>query len=38
MIATDAGTQTYAFKGKTRTVLYRHSTLTGWTYGFGVLH
>jgi hypothetical protein len=38
MIGTDSGTQTYAFKGKTRTVLYRHSTLTGWTYGFGVLH
>ena len=37
MIATDSGTQTYAFKGKTRTVLFRHSTLTGWTYGFGVL-
>ena len=38
MIATDSGVQTYAFKGKTRTVLYRHSTLTGWTYGFGVVH
>jgi len=37
MIATASGTQTYAFKGKTRTVLYRHSALTGWTYGFGVL-
>jgi len=38
MIATDSGTQTYAFKGKTRTVLYRHSPLTGWTYGFGIVH
>lgn len=35
MIATYAGVQTYVFKGKTRTVLYRSSTLTGWTYGFG---
>lgn len=38
MIATDSGMQTYAFKGKTRTVLYRHSALTGWTYGFGIVH
>ena len=38
MIATDSGVETYAFKGKTRTVLFRHSTLTGWTYGFGVIH
>lgn len=38
MIATDAGTERYSFKGTTRTVLFRHSNLTGWTYGFGVLH
>jgi len=38
MIATDSGVRTYAFKGKTRTVLFRHSTVTGWTYGFGVVH
>ncbi len=38
MIATDAGIETYAFRGAMRTSLYRHSTLTGWTYGFGVLH
>lgn len=38
MIATDSGVETYSFKGATRTVLYRHSALTGWTYGFGVLH
>jgi len=38
MIATDSGDLTYAFKGKLRTVLFRHSALTGWTYGFGVLH
>lgn len=37
MIETDSGTQVYTFKGKTRTVLYRHSTLTGWTYGFGIV-
>lgn len=36
--ATDAGVETYAFKDAMRTVLYRHSALTGWTYGFGVLH
>lgn len=38
MIATPSGLETYTFKGKTRTVLYRHSALTGWTYGFGVVH
>ncbi|HVA27916.1 MAG TPA: cache domain-containing protein [Candidatus Baltobacteraceae bacterium] len=38
MIATDSGYQTYTFKGKTRSVLFRHSALTGWTYGFGIVH
>ena len=38
MIATDSGVETYSFKGATRTVLFRHSMLTGWTYGFGVVH
>lgn len=38
MIATGSGVETYPFKGKMRTVLFRHSTLTGWTYGFGLLH
>lgn len=38
MIDTDSGTETYLFRGKMRTVLFRHSTLTGWTYGFGLLH
>lgn len=38
MIETPSGTETYSFKGKPRTVLYRHSTLTGWTYGFGIIH
>lgn len=38
MMTTDSGMEHYSFKGKSRTVLYRHSTLTGWTYGFGVVH
>ncbi len=37
MIATDSGVETYSFKGKMRTTLFRHSTLTGWTYGFGLI-
>lgn len=38
MIDTPSGVQRYTFKGRLRTVLYRHSALTGWTYGFGALH
>lgn len=37
MIDTPAGVETYSFKGVTRTVLYRHSALLGWTFGFGVV-
>lgn|SRR5487761_2320941 len=38
MIATPSGQETYKFRNITRTVLYRHSSLTGWTYGFGIIH
>ncbi|HVS46345.1 MAG TPA: cache domain-containing protein, partial [Verrucomicrobiae bacterium] len=38
MLATDSGVENYSYKGKARTVVYRKSTLTGWTYGFGVVH
>jgi Cache domain len=36
MLAHDRGTETYDFRGKTRTIMYQRSTLTGWTYGFGI--
>jgi methyl-accepting chemotaxis protein len=36
MLANDSGTQTYEFRGRTRTVIYRKSPLTGWRYGFGI--
>jgi hypothetical protein len=38
MLATDSGVENYSYKGKARTVIYRKSTLTGWTYGFGIVH
>lgn len=38
MMSTDSGAAHYSYKGQARTVLFRHSTLTRWTYGFGVLH
>ncbi|MGA8535382.1 MAG: cache domain-containing protein [Candidatus Tumulicola sp.] len=37
MLAHDEGAVTYQFRGRTRSVLYRKSPLTGWRYGFGVL-
>jgi hypothetical protein len=36
MLADRAGTETYSYKGQTRTVVFRKSGLTGWTYGFGI--
>jgi hypothetical protein len=36
MLAQHSGTETYSYKGQTRTVIYRKSPLTGWTYGFGI--
>jgi hypothetical protein len=36
MLVEDEGTQTYEFRGRTRTVLYRKSSLTGWRFGFGI--
>jgi hypothetical protein len=38
MLAHESGQETYAYRGQTRTILYRKSPLTGWTYGFGVTH
>lgn len=38
MLAHASGTQTYTFRGRTRTVIYQASKLTHWHYGFGVLH
>jgi methyl-accepting chemotaxis protein len=36
MLSEDEGTQTYEYRGRTRTVLYRKSSLTGWRFGFGI--
>lgn len=38
MLAGREGVQTYTYRGKKRTVLYRKSALTGWTFGFGIVH
>lgn len=35
MLAHTRGQETYVFRGKARTVLYRKSTVTGWWYAFG---
>ena len=32
------GVVTYDFRGARRTVLYRKSPVTGWSYGFGMIH
>lgn len=37
MMTKDAGVARYTFRDKTRTVVYRRSTLTGWWYGFGLV-
>jgi hypothetical protein len=37
MLANDQGVQSYRFRDKERTVVYRHSTVTGWWYAFGVV-
>ncbi len=36
MLAQQSGTETYSYKGRTRTVIFRKSPVTGWTYGFGI--
>lgn len=38
MIENESGVQTYVYRGKTRTMLFVHSKLTGWRFGFGVVH
>jgi hypothetical protein len=38
MLAQHSGTATYSYKGQTRTVIFRKSPVTGWTYGFGLTH
>lgn len=35
MLHDQSGTQTYEFRGRTRTVVFRASAFTGWRYGFG---
>jgi Cache domain len=36
MLSENSGSETYVYKGRTRTVIFRKSPLTGWTYGFGI--
>ncbi len=38
MIENEAGVQTYVYRGKKRTMLFVRSKLTGWRFGFGVVH
>jgi len=38
MIENESGVQTYVYRGKTRTMLFVRSKLTGWRFGFGVVH
>ncbi|HTA40071.1 MAG TPA: cache domain-containing protein [Candidatus Acidoferrales bacterium] len=38
MLAAQSGVETYTYKGAKRTVLFRKSALTGWTFGFGIVH
>jgi methyl-accepting chemotaxis protein len=38
MLAQNSGTETYSYKGQKRTVIFRKSSLTGWTFGFGIAH
>jgi hypothetical protein len=37
MLGGESGTVSYEFRGGRRTVLYRHSPVTGWWYGFGAI-
>lgn len=37
MLSRDEGTQTYEYRGRERTVIFRKSNLNGWRYGFGVI-
>ncbi len=38
MLARHSGTQTYEFRGRMRTIVFRRSAYSGWTFGFGVVH
>ncbi|MDQ2992053.1 MAG: cache domain-containing protein [Candidatus Eremiobacteraeota bacterium] len=38
MIENELGVQTYVFRGKKRTMLFVRSKLTGWRFGFGIVH
>jgi hypothetical protein len=38
MIENESGVQTYVYRGKARTMLFVRSKLTGWRFGFGVVH
>jgi hypothetical protein len=38
ILSREQGAVSYDFRGKRRTVLYRHSPVTDWWYAFGVLH
>lgn len=37
MLRNDQGVQKYSFRGKERTVVYRHSNVTGWWFAFGLV-
>lgn len=37
IVSSQEGTVTYAFRGGTRTVVYRRSPVTGWWYGLGMV-
>jgi len=38
MLAGKRGVETYTYRGKKRTIVYGKSNLTGWTFGFGIVH
>lgn len=38
ILSSHEGAVTYDFRGIRRTVLYRRSAITGWSYGFGMIH
>jgi hypothetical protein len=38
ILSREQGVVSYDFRGKRRTVLYRHSPVTDWWYAFGMLH
>jgi hypothetical protein len=37
MLSREQGTQTYEYRGRMRTIIFRKSALTKWRFGFGVV-